>query len=188
MERDSRPKILLSDTVGFIRNLPHELVASFRSTLETVREADLLLHVVDLSHPQHEEQMQTTETVLDEIGAGGVPRLLVFNKIDQIADKSVLLLARRRFPEAEFISAVRDDPAQLKARIAAFFEKRMVTAPLRLSYQDAQELAKIYRWGRVDELRYEQDGIHLRVTSTPANLERIRAHVLLSDDGASAEA
>jgi GTP-binding protein HflX len=188
MERDARPQILLSDTVGFIRNLPHELVASFRSTLESVREADLLLHVVDLSHAQYEEHMKTTEAVLTEIGAAGVPRLLVFNKIDRIQDKSALLLARRRYPEAEFVSALKDDPAPLKGRVAAFFAKRMVTTPFTLGYQDAQELAKIYRWGRVDELRYEEDGIHMLVTSTPANLERIRAHVPLTEEAPAAEA
>jgi len=188
MERETRPKILLSDTVGFIRNLPHELVASFRSTLETVRDADLLLHMVDLGHPQYEDHMRTTESVLAEIGAAGVPRLIVFNKIDQVKDKSALLLAKRRYPEAEFTSALKDDSAPLKGRIAEFFEKRMVTAPLRLGYRDAQELANIYRWGRVDELRYEEDGIHLRVTSTPANLERIRAHIPAAEEPQAAEA
>jgi GTP-binding protein HflX len=186
MARDARPSILLSDTVGFIRNLPHELVASFRSTLEIVRGADLLLHVVDLSHPQYETHMHTTESVLNEIGAASVPRLLVFNKIDRVTDKAALLLARRRYPEAVFISALGDDPGELRGRIAAFFEKRMVTTPLRLGYQNSGDLARIYRWGRVDEVRYEQDGIHLRVTSTPANLERIRAHVPVTEDAGGA--
>ena len=186
MERQNRPSILLSDTVGFIRDLPHELVASFRSTLEIVREADLLLHVVDLSHAQYETHIATTESVLKEIGAASVPRLLVFNKIDRVADKAALLLARRRYAEAVFISALEDSPDALRGRIAAFFEKRMVTTPLRLGYQNSGDLARIYRWGRVDEVRYESDGIHLRVTSTPANLERIRAHVSVTEDGGTA--
>lgn len=182
LERDNRPSILLSDTVGFIRNLPHELVASFRSTLEIVRQADLLLHVVDLSHPGYEEHILTTEAVLEDIGALAVPRLLVFNKTDRVTDKMVLLLARKRYPEAEFASALEDDPGQLRAHIAAFFEKRMITAPLWLGYRDSAELAKIYRWGRVDAVRYEEDGIHLTVTSTPANLERIRAKVPVTEE------
>jgi GTP-binding protein HflX len=187
MERHNRPSILLSDTVGFIRNLPPELVASFRSTLEILRGADLLLYVVDLSHAQYEEHIRATEAVLAEIGAASVPRLLVFNKIDQVEDKAGLLLARRRYPEAEFISALHDNPAQLRARIMSFFERRMITTPLRLGYRDSGELARIYRWGRVDEVRYEPDGIHLRVTSTPANLERIRAHVPVTEEAMAAE-
>lgn len=74
---------LLSDTVGFIRKLPHQLVESFKSTLDEVKEADLLLHVVDVSHPGFEEQMQTVNETLDEIGAGNKPTIMVFNKIDE---------------------------------------------------------------------------------------------------------
>ena len=77
LTRENRPPILLSDTVGFLKRLPHELVASFRSTLEVVADADLLLHVVDLSHEQFEEHIATTEEVLGEIGAATVPRMLV---------------------------------------------------------------------------------------------------------------
>ena len=172
---DNRPKILLSDTVGFIRRLPHELVASFHSTLEVARDADLLLQVVDLSHENWEDHMATTEQVLEEIGAHTVPRLIVFNKVDRLPDKVPLLLAKRAYPDALFISAARDDVEPLRQRIVQFFEQSMVTTPLLLEYQDYGELAKLYRWGRVDEVRYEQDGIHIRITSTPANLERIRA-------------
>src|SRR5688572_17006697 len=77
------PRVLVSDTVGFIKNLPHELVASFKSTLDEALEASLLVHVVDASDPGFERQLAVTEEVLDEIGAKDVPRLLVFNKIDQ---------------------------------------------------------------------------------------------------------
>lgn len=172
-----RPRVLLSDTVGFLSRLPHSLVASFRSTLEVVRDADLLLHVVDVSHAGHEEHIETTLQVLHDIGAEAVPRLLVFNKVDRIEDKVTLLLARKAHPEAVFISAEQDDPAPLKQRIVQFFENSMVTTPLLLAYADYGDLAKVYRWSRVDEVRYEEDAIHLLVTSTPANLERIRANV-----------
>ena len=173
--KDFQPRILLSDTVGFIKRLPHELVASFRSTLEVARDADLLLHVVDLSHEGYEQHIATTEQVLKEIATHTVPQLLVFNKLDLVRDKLVIALARRRYPDAVFISAVQDDCAPLRGRITEFFEKSMVTTPLLLSYAEYGELAKLYEWSRVDEVRYEQDGIHLTITSTPANLERIRA-------------
>ena len=76
--------MLLTDTVGFIRKLPHGLVEAFKATLEEVVQADLLLHVVDVSHPQAEEQIQAVNTVLEEIGAAGKPTLMVFNKIDRL--------------------------------------------------------------------------------------------------------
>lgn len=174
--KDQQPRILLTDTVGFIRRLPHSLVASFRSTLEVAKDADLLLHVVDLSHPAYADHIATTEQVLDEIGAGSVPRILVFNKRDRV-DKLALTLARRRYPEAVSLSALSDDPEPLRARIVDFFDQSMVTTPLRLGYAHSRELAKIYKWSRVDEVRYEQDGIHLKITSTPANLRRIRTTV-----------
>lgn len=172
--KDRQPRILLSDTVGFIRRLPHQLVASFRSTLEVAQDADLLLHVVDVSHPSHEEHIRTTEQVLAEIGAEAVPRILVFNKQDQLRGKLALTLARHAHRGAMFMSALTDDMEPLRARIVEFFDQSMVTTPLRLEYAHSRELASIYKWSRVDEVRYEQDGIHLTITSTPANLRRIQ--------------
>lgn len=172
---ENRPKVLLSDTVGFIRRLPHELVASFHSTLEVARDADLLLQVVDLSHETWQEHIDTTVQVLAEIGAESVPRLVVFNKVDRLHDRVPLLLAKRAYPDALFLSAVQDDMGELRGRIVQFFEQSMVTTPLMLEYEDYGELAQLYRWSRVDEVRYEQDGIHITITSTPANLDRIRA-------------
>src|SRR2546430_214693 len=84
---ETRPRILVADTVGFIKSLPHGLVASFKSTLAEALEASLLAHVVDASDPGFERQLEVTAEVLAEIGAGEVPRLLVFNKIDRIGDE-----------------------------------------------------------------------------------------------------
>jgi GTP-binding protein HflX len=181
MLKDFQPRILLSDTVGFIKQLPHGLVASFRSTLEVARDADLLLHVVDLSHEAHEEHIQITGQVLEEIGAGLVPRLMVFNKVDLVTERVALALARRRWPDAVFISAAHGDIEPLRHRIARFFEKVMITAPVLLRYAEYGELSKVYEWSRVDAVRYEPDGIHLTITSTPANLERLRALVPLEE-------
>ncbi|HEX9006176.1 MAG TPA: GTPase HflX, partial [Bacteroidota bacterium] len=83
-------RILLSDTVGFIRKLPHQLVASFKSTLDEATEADMLLHVVDISHPAFEEQISVVNETLDEIGASGKPTVIVFNKIDRLPDRSAV--------------------------------------------------------------------------------------------------
>ena len=97
--------MLVTDTVGFIRNIPTQLIAAFKSTLEEVLFARLLLHVIDVSHPDHEEQINVVEGVLGEIGAGATPRIEVFNKIDLLPERAVAERMRRRNPEAAFISA-----------------------------------------------------------------------------------
>ncbi len=99
-------EVLLSDTVGFIRNLPHHLVASFRSTLEEARHADLLLHVVDASHPEAQQQLTTVIEVLSEIGVDCESPLLVLNKIDAVEDRSMLDVLLARYPNAIAVSAV----------------------------------------------------------------------------------
>lgn len=98
-------EVLLSDTVGFVRNLPHHLVASFRSTLEEARHADLLLHVVDASNPEAERQIQTCYSVLEEIGVDCSNVVLVLNKVDQVADRSLIDVLRRHYADTATISA-----------------------------------------------------------------------------------
>src|SRR5690606_24564441 len=95
-----RPMVL-ADTVGFVRDLPHELVAAFRSTLSEAREADLLLHVIDAADPLRSERIGQVDAVLAEIGAGDIPQLLVYNKIDRIEGAQ----ARRDLPEPELAQA-----------------------------------------------------------------------------------
>jgi len=180
MNRVNRPPILLSDTVGFIKRLPHALVASFRSTLEVALDADLLVQVVDFSDERFESQMTTTDQVLREIGAHTVPRLQVFNKVDMVEERLNLSMARKRFPDAMFVSAAKDDVGPVLTAILQFFEEGMITTPILVDYAHSGELSKIYRWSRVDEVKYEQDGIHMLITSTQANLARIKAHVELS--------
>ena len=103
---DRRIRIVLSDTVGFIENLPHHLVASFRATLGVVQEADLLAHVVDVSHPRLEERMAVVEQVLEEIGVARKPRIVVFNKLDLLLETGLLERLRERYPDSVFVSAL----------------------------------------------------------------------------------
>jgi len=102
-------EVLLSDTVGFVRNLPHDLVASFRSTLEEARHADLLLHVVDAADPEAEAQVDTVNRVLEEIGVDSSNALIVLNKMDKVRDRAVVDVLRRRFQESISISAATGD-------------------------------------------------------------------------------
>ncbi len=143
-------EILLSDTVGFIRKLPHHLIASFRATLKEVEEADLLLHVADVSHPARDEQIAAVEEVLEELIDRPVPRLLVLNKADRLRDETAELEARHRFPEAVLISALRaEDKDVLRARLAAAIRDTRVRARVQCPEERRAELGLLLRRGEL---------------------------------------
>jgi len=169
---ESIPRVLVSDTVGFIKNLPHGLVASFKSTLDEALEASLLAHVVDASDPGFERQLAVTEEVLDEIGAQGVPRLLVFNKIDRGGDEAAL---RAQYPGCIVMSAKREgDVAKLREAINAFFEKRLVEAELFLPWSAQNLRGQIFATCTVLEERADGEGAFLRVRGEPEAVNRLR--------------
>ena len=161
-------EILVTDTVGFIRKLPHHLVASFRSTLEEAREADLLAHVIDASHAGWEEQKGVVEDVLDELDLGDRPQILVFNKIDRLthAEEEALSRRIRAFDgtPAVFLSALRPDtfePVQalFKARIRAGLRHLSV----RVGAHDGETLAMLYREGEVLNQTQHGDVLELEI-------------------------
>src|SRR5688572_3031765 len=166
------PRVLVSDTVGFIKNLPHGLVASFKSTLDEALEASLLAHVVDASDPGFERQLAVTEQVLDEIGAHDVPRLLVFNKIDQGGDEAGL---RAKYPGCIVMSAKREgDVARLREAIAAFFQKGLVEAELFLPWSAQNQRGEIFDSCQVLEERADGEGAILRVRGDAEVVKRLR--------------
>ncbi len=151
----AQAQILLTDTVGFIRKLPHHLVASFRATLEETREADLLLHVIDASHATWEEQRLVVDEVLGELGVHDKPVLHVFNKIDNLSPGEDAALRERMgnlLPGSVFVSAVR--PGGLEPLRGALLEARRAARPItevRLSPSDGKRLAELHRNGEVVE-------------------------------------
>jgi GTP-binding protein HflX len=166
------PRVLVSDTVGFIKNLPHGLVASFKSTLDEALEAALLAHVVDASDPEFERQLAVTEEVLDEIGAKDVPRLLVFNKIDRGGDEAAL---RAKYPGCVVMSAKREgDVARLREAIAAFFDRDLVEAELFLPWSAQNLRGDIFSSCKVLEERADAEGAFLRVRGDPDAVKRLR--------------
>lgn len=185
LEEDTRPKVLLSDTVGFISNLPHEVVAAFRSTLSTVKDADLLLEIVDASN-NIDEHLQTTADVLEDLDSLSIPIIKVFNKIDRISPTRLLML-EKMYPEAVFVSVKNsaenghDNSSSLvdiiRKKILHFFDERMKTVTIRLDYLHSQQLANIYEWSRVDNIDYQEGGIMMTLTTIPGNLERLRHHL-----------
>jgi len=176
LQPDTVPRVLVSDTVGFIKNLPHGLVASFKSTLDEALEASLLAHVVDASDAGFERQLAVTDEVLDEIGAKDVPRLLVFNKIDRAGKEGELraaLLAKH--PGCIVMSAKREgDIAKLHDAIAAFFQRDLVEAELFLPWAAQNLRGEIFAACKVLEERADGEGALFRVRGSPADVKRLR--------------
>ena len=172
-------KVLLTDTVGFIRKLPHNLVASFRATLEEVNEADLLLHVIDASHPNWEEQRQVVDQVLAELGAAEKPVLYVFSKIDAMSEAELTALRQRignLLPDsAVFVSAIEEAGLEpLREALLAAARSGTVIAEIRFPSSDGRLLAQIHRDARVLEQRTENGELVLLARVEDADADRLR--------------
>ncbi|MQA27100.1 MAG: GTPase HflX, partial [Micromonosporaceae bacterium] len=158
----------LSDTVGFVRHLPHQLVEAFRSTLEEVAEADLVLHVVDGVHPDPEAQVTAVREVLGEIGVEQLPELLVVNKIDA-ADAEAMLNLRRLWPHAVFVSAHSGAGiAELRAEIEARLPRPPVEVRAQVPYSRGDLVARAHRDGEVRSAEHTPDGTALHARVDPA--------------------
>jgi GTP-binding protein HflX len=166
------PRVLVSDTVGFIKNLPHGLVASFKSTLDEALDASLLLHVIDASDPGFERQLEVTDVVLAEIGADVLPRIRVFNKIDYVGDAAAQAECeaslRARYPDCIVMSARRpEEVSALRDVILAFFQRDLVEAELFLPWSAQQLRGEIYSNCQVLEERADEEGAFFRVRGAP---------------------
>lgn len=148
--------VFLSDTVGFIRKLPHLVVEAFKATLEEVVHADLLLHVIDVSHPQAEEKIAAVESVLAEIGALDKPILKVLNKVDLLPNQQMVRGWLRRYPDAVAVSAKTGQGIEeLKAEIARWLKPPRVQLELEVPHSHGSVLARIYELGEVVKADYE---------------------------------
>ncbi len=154
---------LLSDTVGFIRKLPHQLVESFKATLEEVVEADLLLHVVDVASETAADQIASVNEVLEEIAADDKPTLMVFNKIDQLPERNGNLHWLCEYPHAVCVSAKTGEGLdELQAELGMMLRPVRSCLELQVPASDGATLARIRALGQVDEERYEGDIVHLK--------------------------
>ncbi|MDM7926904.1 MAG: GTPase HflX [bacterium] len=168
-------KVLLIDTVGFIRKLPAHLVASFRSTLEEAAEADVLLHVIDASHPNLDDHVGTVQQVLDDLGLADRPVIPVFNKIDLLEDGGFVDTLARRFPGAVFVSALRGIGLErLRRAIAERFEAEREILEVRIPFTRPERLAAVHGMAEILEKRYEEDAAVLVLRASGPNAERIR--------------
>ena len=175
---DTMPRVLVSDTVGFIKNLPHALVASFRSTLDEAHEASLLLFVVDAADPAFTAHLEVTKKVLAEIGADDIPSLLILNKIDRV-DEMTRARLRRDHPHAIQLSALNvDDVAAFKVRLDEHFADTLETAPIDVPHARAGPvLGFVHEHLRVLEEQWDDWGLRLTVRGTSEMIEKLRAMV-----------
>ncbi len=174
VELSRAQRVLLSDTVGFIRKLPHQLVASFKSTLEEATEADLLLHVVDISHPLFEEQIAVVNETLEEIGAAGKPVITVFNKIDRLQDRALITRLTADHPNAVFISAWRGiNMAGLRDRIIVMLQDTTAEYEVLLTQEQYKILSHIHDVAEILEKKFTGKRIHVKFRAPKAEGDRI---------------
>ena len=170
--------ILLSDTVGFIRKLPHNLVASFKSTLKEVLEADLILVMLDISSSQIEDHFQTIENVLKDMGAQEIPQILVLNKVDLISDGNMIEKRQREFPDSVTVSAQQHlRLSELKSRILGKMEENFQTIDLEFSYDQGKTIAHAQEGVEVLKREYEENGVKLRIRGSRSRINQILSAV-----------
>jgi GTPase len=172
-------RVLLSDTVGFIRDLPHQLVEAFRSTLTEVEDADLILHVADASEPEHRRITQelAVEDVLEEIGAGAIPRIIVLNKIDMLDTEQIAAL-RARQPDAILTSARSGaGVADLRERLIDLARQRLDPVDVVIPWSAGPLLSDVYRDGRELHETETDDGLRVTGLMPPAAAARLRTAI-----------
>jgi GTP-binding protein HflX len=174
---DGRP-YTLADTVGFVRNLPHQLVEAFRSTLEEVQDSDVIVHVVDGSHPDPAAQIQTVRDVIGEVDARDIPEIIVFNKSDLIDDDTRLVL-RGLEPGAIFASARTGEGIdEVLQRIAQLIPDRSVRIELLVPYDRGEVIASLHERGRVIATEYVEEGTHVTARIDPSRLALFEPYLL----------
>ncbi len=169
-------KILLIDTVGFIRKLPPHLVASFRSTLEESVDADILLHVVDVSHPSFDEQIGLVHEVLHDLEIASKPTLIIFNKVDLLDGGSRIQSLREQYPHAVMTSAVRGIGLEnLRQEIIRMLSDEEVEDEVRIPVSQTKQIAQVYEMTHVIDKRYDDEMAVIRFRTNRETLHRIQA-------------
>jgi GTP-binding protein HflX len=175
----NKQKMLITDTVGFLKQLPHHLIESFKATLEEVAEADLLLHVVDLGHPLYEQQMDAVQVVLEELGAWGKQMIVVFNKIDRVTNPALIEHALRLHPHSVAISAATGEGIEsLFEEIEHQVKSWRLRVKLAIPNHLTALVAELHRVGRVLDVSYQGDKIALTAHVPPQLQGKIKPYVV----------
>lgn len=171
-------KVLISDTVGFIKNLPHNLIESFKSTLAEVVESDLLLHVVDVSSKNFEEQIGVVNDTLEEIGAGGKPVLFVFNKVDALENKEIIKHLGRKYPDSVFVSARKGlNISALIRKVREILSHEDKETVIKLKPNDYKGLSSLYGSSEIREVKYLKTGIKVTLKAKHSNINHLHKKI-----------
>jgi len=175
----NKQKLLLTDTVGFLKELPHHLIESFKATLEEVAEADLLLHVVDLSHPLYEQQMAAVQVVLEELNAWGKQMIVVFNKIDRVPNPALVEQCLHHYPGSVAISAVTGEGLpELFGEIEHQVKSWLLRVKLVIPNHLTALVAELHRVGRVLDVQYRGDAVALTAHVPPQLQGKVKPYVV----------
>ena len=174
-EVDKDNKVLISDTVGFIRKLPAHLVASFKSTLNEVRNADIILHIIDLSHSFYEDHIAVVDQTLKELGCENKNQLKIFNKVDKVEDKNIIQYTKSNFKDGIIISAARGiNITTLKEKIISKMEESFIEEKVKLHIEDSKKEAAIYEMAHVLSKRYDEKYIYLTYRANLENSTKLK--------------
>ena len=175
LEIDSTEKILVSDTVGFIRKLPPHLIASFKSTLNEVRDADIILHVIDLSHPFYEDHLKVVEDTLKEFGSESKIILKVFNKVDAVSDRNRIEYVKNYYSDSVIISAIKgiNVPA-LRKKLKNMVENSFTEEKINLNIAQSKIAAQIYQLAEVISTKYDDDIMTISYRANKQNSDKIK--------------
>lgn len=172
---DTKEKILISDTVGFIRKLPAHLVASFKSTLNEVRDSDIILHLIDLSHPYYEDHLKVVDETLKEFDSEHKKEIKVFNKVDSVDDKSIIEYVRNKFPDGVVISAKKGiNISALIKSIENVIKDSFVEQELTLGIEQTKLASQIHDLAEVTSVKYNHDTVLFKFRANKENSDKIK--------------
>lgn len=170
--------ILLSDTVGFIRKLPHHLVASFKSTLNVVREADIIIHVIDITHEFFEDHVRVVEETLTELNSQKKIQLMIFNKVDALADKSKIEFVKNNFPKSILVSAERGiNISALKNSLLNIYEEYFVEKEIEIPHSASKFISRLYEIADVTSIKYLDDRTQIKYRASTINHNLIKKYL-----------
>ena len=168
-------KMLISDTVGFIRKLPAHLVASFKTTLNVVRDADIILHVIDISNDYFDEHIQVVDQTLKELKCEKKPAVYIFNKVDMLKDKSRIEYIREKYPDSIMVSAVKGiNISRLKTKLLNIYEEKFTVTRMEFDINQSKIIARIYELAEVLSAEYDEDKVIIEYRTSSSNNQRIK--------------
>ncbi|MHC1738733.1 MAG: GTPase HflX [Ignavibacteriaceae bacterium] len=175
LELDKNLNVLISDTVGFIRKLPHHLVASFKSTLNEVRESDILLHIIDVSNPYYEDHISVVNNTLKDLECGQKHVIKIFNKIDLVHDKNKIEYLYNKYKNSLIISAYKGiNINNLLSKIKQIITDEFSQKKIKLKITDSKLISIIHTLAKVTEIKYDDEFAHITYNAKPENEEKIR--------------